>query len=63
MFEDLFQPTHLLLILIIVLIIFGAGKLPDAFGALGKGIKEFRDAAGGTIVTPVVKTSGRRFLR
>jgi sec-independent protein translocase protein TatA len=48
MFGDLLQPTHLLLILVIVLIIFGAGKLPEAFGAVGKGIKEFRDAASGT---------------
>ena len=27
--EGLFQPTHLLLILAIVLILFGPGKLPD----------------------------------
>jgi sec-independent protein translocase protein TatA len=37
-------PTELLLILLIVIIIFGAGKLPEIGGALGKGIKEFRSA-------------------
>ncbi|CCF85640.1 twin-arginine translocase TatA/TatE family subunit [Nitrolancea hollandica] len=45
MFEGLFQPMHLLLILVIVLIVFGAGKLPDAAGALGRGIREFKQAA------------------
>ena len=42
--EGLLQPTHLILILIIVLIIFGAGKLPEVGGALGKGIAEFKQS-------------------
>lgn len=33
---------ELVLILVIVLIVFGAGKLADAGGSLGKGIREFR---------------------
>lgn len=37
-------PTELLLILLIVLVIFGAGKLADIGGSLGKGIREFRKA-------------------
>ena len=37
--------TELLLILGIILIIFGAGKLPQVGGALGKSIKEFRNAS------------------
>jgi sec-independent protein translocase protein TatA len=45
--EGLLQPTHLLLILIIVLIIFGPGKLPDLGRGLGKGIREFKDALRG----------------
>jgi sec-independent protein translocase protein TatA len=40
--EGLFQPTHLIIILVIVLIIFGAGKLPEIGGAMGKSIKEFK---------------------
>lgn len=43
-FEGIFQPTHLLLILIVVLIIFGPGKLPEVGKALGKTIGEFRRA-------------------
>jgi sec-independent protein translocase protein TatA len=42
MFEGLFQPIHLILILAIIMIVFGAGKLPEMGGALGRGIKEFR---------------------
>jgi sec-independent protein translocase protein TatA len=38
-------PTELALILVIVLVIFGAGRLPQVFGSLGKGIREFRQAA------------------
>ena len=33
---------ELLLILVIVLVIFGAGKLPEVAGSLGKSIREFR---------------------
>ncbi len=33
---------ELIVILVIVLIIFGAGKLPDIGGAIGKGIKNFK---------------------
>jgi sec-independent protein translocase protein TatA len=35
---------EIILILVIVLIIFGAGKLPQIGGALGKGIREFNKA-------------------
>jgi sec-independent protein translocase protein TatA len=44
MFEGLFQPMHLLLILVIVLIIFGPGKLPEIGGAIGKAIRGFKQA-------------------
>jgi sec-independent protein translocase protein TatA len=33
---------ELLIILVLVIIVFGAGKLPQAGGALAKSIKEFR---------------------
>jgi sec-independent protein translocase protein TatA len=38
------QPIHLVLILIIVLIIFGVGRLAEVGGALGKGVKDFRES-------------------
>jgi sec-independent protein translocase protein TatA len=44
MFEGLFRPMHLLLILVIVLIIFGPGKLPEIGEGLGKSIRSFKKA-------------------
>ena len=49
-----------MVILVIVLIIFGPGRLPEVFNALGKGMKSFKDAQkdlnqptdGATDVTP-----------
>ena len=37
-------PTVVIVLLIIALIIFGPGKLPDLGKALGKGISEFKSA-------------------
>jgi sec-independent protein translocase protein TatA len=45
--EGFLQPTHLFFILLIVLILFGPGKLPDLGRGLGKGIREFKDALRG----------------
>ncbi len=39
-------PGELILILVIVLVIFGPGKLPDIGNAIGRGIREFRKASG-----------------
>ena len=36
---------ELVFILVIVLIVFGAGKLPEVLGQLGKGVKTFREEA------------------
>ena len=35
--------TELIIILVLVMIIFGAGKLPQVGGALGKGLRNFKD--------------------
>ncbi len=39
-------PLELGLILVIILLIFGVGKLPEVFRSLGEGVREFREAAG-----------------
>ncbi len=44
MFEGLFQPTHLILVLAIALIVFGPGKLPELGKALGQSIRELKKA-------------------
>jgi sec-independent protein translocase protein TatA len=41
------QGPELLLIVLLVLIVFGAGKLPQVFSSLGKGVREFREASEG----------------
>jgi sec-independent protein translocase protein TatA len=44
MFEGLFQPTHLLVILAIALLIFGPKKLPELGKGIGQGIRSFKSA-------------------
>ena len=39
--------TELLVILVIVLIIFGAGKLPEIGSGLGKGMRNFKKSVSG----------------
>ena len=39
-----FGVTELIIILVIVMVIFGAGKLPELGAGLGKGIKNFKKA-------------------
>ena len=42
-----FGPLEIGLLVLIVLIIFGAGKLPQVFRSAGKGIRDFRRAQSG----------------
>lgn len=44
MFEGLFQPMHLLVILGIALLVFGPKKLPELGKGLGEGIRGFKSA-------------------
>ncbi len=46
MFRDI-GPVEIGLVLLVILIIFGAGKLPSVGAALGKSIREFRKASHG----------------
>ena len=41
------QPGHLIVILVIVLLIFGPGKLADLGKAAGEGLRELKKATGG----------------
>jgi sec-independent protein translocase protein TatA len=43
MFKDLGVP-ELLIILVIVLVLFGAGRIPEVGASLGKGIRNFKRA-------------------
>ena len=44
MFENLFQPMHLLVVLFIALLVFGPKKLPELGKGLGDGIRSFKDS-------------------
>ncbi len=60
MFEGLFQPLHMLIILVIVLIIFGPGKLPELGEGLGKGIRSFKKAMKEGLDTAVIEDKGKK---
>lgn len=47
MFEGLFQPMHLVVILAIALLVFGPKKLPELGRGLGESIRGFKDALNG----------------
>lgn len=47
MFGQLFQPMHLLLVLVIALLVFGPGKLPQLGASIGKSIRELRKGLDG----------------
>ena len=44
MFEGLFQPTHLLLVFAIALLVFGPRKLPELGKGIGESIRGFKSA-------------------
>ena len=44
MFEGLFQPTHLLVVLFVALLVFGPKKLPELGKGLGDGIRSFKES-------------------
>jgi sec-independent protein translocase protein TatA len=46
MFTGILQPTHLIVLLVIALVVLGPKRLPDAGRALGQGLKEFKDSIG-----------------
>lgn len=48
---------ELVFVLVIVLIVFGAGKLPTVFGQLGRGVRTFRDEAEKKDAAPLASTT------
>jgi len=57
MFSGIFQPLHLFVILVIVMIIWGPGKLPEIGEGLGKSIKAFKKAISDTHSTPPIEVT------
>ena len=44
---SLFSPTHLVILLLVVLLLFGAKRLPEIGRSLGVGMREFKDSVTG----------------
>ncbi len=44
MIGDILQPTHLLFVLVIALLVLGPKRLPEVGKSLGKGLRDFRSA-------------------
>ena len=60
MIEGLFQPTHLVIILVIALIVLGPKRLPEAGRGLGEAIRGFRSSFEDKDDTPQVRDRGDR---
>jgi sec-independent protein translocase protein TatA len=45
---DFLQPTHLLVIAVVLLVLFGAKRLPELGKGLGEGLKGFKEGIKGT---------------
>lgn len=61
MFTSILQPSHLIIVLVIALLVLGPRRLPDAGRALGQGLKEFRNSVSGghdEATAPEVSASG-----
>lgn len=56
MLDNLFTPTHLIIILVIALLIFGPRKLPELGKGLGEGLKGFKEGIKGTTEAPKQET-------
>lgn len=58
---DLFAPSHILIVLVVALLIFGPRRLPELGGAVGNTIREFQrsmKAAGTAAEAPAEEAPG-----
>jgi sec-independent protein translocase protein TatA len=44
---DILQPTHLIFVLVIALLVLGPKRLPEVGRSLGRGLRDFRSALSG----------------
>jgi sec-independent protein translocase protein TatA len=45
---DILQPTHLLFVLVVALLVLGPSRLPEVGRSLGRGLRDFRSAMDGS---------------
>jgi sec-independent protein translocase protein TatA len=56
MLDNLLTPSHLIIVLVIALLIFGPRKLPELGKGLGEGFRGFKEGIKGTTETPKADT-------
>jgi sec-independent protein translocase protein TatA len=54
---ELFTPTHLIVLAVVAVVLFGGKKLPELGKGLGEGLKGFKDGMKGVSETPEAKPS------
>jgi sec-independent protein translocase protein TatA len=59
-FTGLESPTHLIIVLVIVLLLFGAKRVPELARGLGEGVREFRKGTRGEGDEDALETSDER---
>jgi sec-independent protein translocase protein TatA len=57
MFEGLFQPMHILVIVGIALLVFGPKKLPELGKGIGEGLRGFKSAMKGEEPVPLAASA------
>lgn len=57
MIGDILQPTHLLFVLVVALLVLGPKRLPEVGRALGRGIRDFRSAISGDDIRDALSSS------
>jgi sec-independent protein translocase protein TatA len=62
MFAGLASPSHLIIALAIILLLFGAKRMPELAKGLGSGIKEFRQGVSTAATEPAGSSEARTTL-
>ena len=44
MFTNILQPSHVIIVLVVALLVLGPKRLPEAGRAFGQGLKEFKNS-------------------
>jgi sec-independent protein translocase protein TatA len=60
MLDNLFTPSHLIIVLVIALLVFGPRKLPELGKGLGEGLRGFKQGIKGDPETVVTKSEAAK---
>lgn len=63
MFTGLASPSHLIIVLVIILLLFGAKRIPELAKGLGSGIKELREGVSASGEARADSEAGNKIAR